>query len=237
MKKKIFLGGAYSSSKESRTVIATYAKQIEDIIKDLGFEPSLNLLSNPDVHQNKPEAETVQFKNGEWFLEAGEKAIASIKEKKIEEIKRLRTFKEEKEFIVCSMAANIALSELSKSIAAIFELSQTSQGSFMEIGLAVFSHNIPVLALSHEKHGRYFGTMLTGLPTNLLRTVKYNDDNLDGIVRKFLTEEMPEKKYSVSSIRLQTTLKNRLKVLAEQKGYKNISEFQRYIIESYLEDQ
>jgi len=234
-KEKIFVGGAYSVGKESRKFIADRAKIIEDKIIELGYIPSLNLLSNENVHSDKADAATVQFRNNGYFLEVGKKVIASIKKKKLDEIRALRYFENEEIFAVCSMASNIALSELSQSIGAIFELSDVSQGSYMEIGLAVFLHQIPVLALSHES-GRHFGTMLTGLNSNLLKTVKYNDDNLESIVETFLMRDVPDKMFNVAAFRLQVARQKKLKELAIEKGFKNVSEFYRHIVESYLDN-
>jgi len=234
---KIFLGGSYSSGPGERSKIADAGKIIENVIRRCGFEPSLNLLTEKKVHSHAAKAEEVKFSNGQYFLQVGEKVLSSILRSQLEKFRGMRSFGANDEFIICAMAANIALSELKSSVAAIFELSEKSGGSMMEIGLAAFYHQIPILALSSESWGKSFGTMLTGLPTNLLKTVKYNDEtHLENIVEKFLIKDYPEKKLFNATYKLSAKLKRELEKEAFEKKV-SVSELVRQSVERYLSDK
>jgi len=234
-REKIFLGGSYSSGPGERSKIAEAGKVIEKVIRRCGFEPSLNLLTEKKVHSHSAKAEEVTFSNGQYFLQVGEKVLSSIKKSQIESIRGLRSFENEEVFKICAMASNIALTELKSSIAGIFELSEKSGGSMMEIGLAAFYHQIPILALSNETWGKSFGTLLTGLPTNLLQTVRYKDEKeLETIVEKFLLKDYQERKLFNLTYRLSAGLKKKLETKAVEKKV-SASELVRQVMESYLE--
>lgn len=235
--KKIFLGGSYSADEETRKNVSSYAKLIEKAIKKCGFKPSLNLLTNEKIFDKTESAQGITFENGQHFLKIGEEVLSSVKQKEIEAIRGLRHFTSDEQFIIAQMACNIALTELRQSMAGIFELSAQSQGSYMEIGLMIFHYQKPVLALSHEAWGRRFGKMLTGLPSQLLKTVKYNDDNLEEIIEKFLLKDLADKKLKVFSYRVPVGLQKQIQQTAKEKGFKSASEFIRHVVEDYLQNE
>lgn len=235
-KNKIFLGGSYSADEETRKNVSSYAQRIKTAIEKCGFKPSLNLLTNEKIFDKTESAQGISFEDGQHFLKVGENILSSVKQKDIEAIRALRHFKSDEEFIIAQMACNIALKELRQSIAGIFELSAHSQGSYLEIGLMIFHYQKPVLALSHEDWGRKFGKMLTGLPSQLLKTAQYNDDNLEEIIERFLLKDLPDKKLKIFSYRVPVGLQQQIQQTAKEKGFKSSSEFIRYIVEEYLKE-
>ncbi len=233
---KIFLGGCYSEEKAVREKVAQYGKRIDKAIRKCGYEPSLNLLGNPKVHNETKKADGIKFSDGEYFLKVGEKVVSSFSRKEMESVRGVRAFESEEQFLIKYMACNIALTELQKSVAGIFELSAVSQGSYLEIGLLIYHYQVPVLALSHEEWGRHFGTMLIGSPSPLLQTVKYNDKNLDEIIDGFLLKDLPEKKLKLISFRIPALLERKLKDAAAQNGFQTSSELFRHALEKYLSE-
>ena len=231
--RKIFLGGSYSSDANIRESVAKYARVIEKIIVKCGFIHSKNLLSNEKVHSNKPDAKDVSFGTGEPFFQVGSEAIKEIPQRKIDDLKSLRSFKSIEEFQVCLQAANIAFNELKNSMAAIFELSAVSQGSYMEIGLMLYHFQRPVLCLSHEEIGRSFGTMLTGSKSTLLKTMRYSDENLQRIVEQYLIVDLGYKKLANLSYKMPVELKLKIEQEAKEKGLDS-SKVMRNIVESYF---
>lgn len=234
-KRKIFLGGAYSADASIREKVAKYAKVIEETIIKSGFIHSRNLLSNAKVHSNKPDAREVSFEStGEPFIQVGDEAIKEITKRKIDDLKSLRSYKSLEEFEVCLRAANIAFQELrSSNMGGIFELSAVSQGAYLEIGLMIYHLQRPVLCLSHEDFGRPFGTMLTGSQSLLLKTIRYNDENLVKIVEKYLLVDLSFKKLANLSYKLPVELKLKIDQEAKEKN-SNASEVMRSIVENYF---
>ena len=120
-------------------------------------------------------------------------------------------------------------------MAGIFELSEISQGSYFEIATLLHQYQRPVLCLSYE-NGRSFGKMITGHQSRLLRTVRYNDDNLDTIVTRFLTVEIQKYKMVAFNFRLPSYLLERLNELSMESGYENPSKFLRWLIRNYVDN-
>lgn len=233
---KIFLGGSYTSDQESRKQIALYGRRIEKIIIECNYIPSLNLLTNEKIFDKVDSPDGIFFENGEHFLKVGERILSKVSKKEIESIKGLRDCESDDYFMVSMMACNISMSEIHTSVAGIYETSKQSQGSYYEISYMLNVKKVPVLCLSHNDFGRKFGKMLIGQKTRLLRCVRYNDENLDEIVREFLTTDVKEKNLAQLSYRLPAGYYNKLKIVAKEKGFKNVSDLVRNITERYLEE-
>lgn len=235
MNELIFIGGCYSADKETRSKIAIYGKRINQAVIDNGFKPSLNLLGNPEVFKGVEKAEGIKLSDGRLFLDVAGQLISKSK-KSYENVRGLRYFETENKFRNDFMASAIAMSELKNSIAGIFEISSMSQGSYYEIALAIHYYQIPVLALSHET-GREFGRMLTGSDSLFLQTAKYNDSNLEAIIEKFLKKDLYNRKLKGFSYKIPQMQDVRMKKAMAKKGYDNISEFMRNMIDEYLEKE
>lgn len=235
MKKyKVFVGGNYSGDAETRGKIAIYGQRINKAVIDCGFEPSLNLLGNTNVFKGA-KAENVKFENGRFFLDVGGETISKTK-KEMQEVSGLRSYASQEEFEICYMAANIAFNELEKSIAGIFELSAVSQGSYLEIGLMIYHLFKPVICLSHESFGRPFGTMLTGSKSLFLKTIRYNDENLEQIIKDFLLRDLKERLIKSITYRIPVFRDIQMKEIMKKQGYTNISDFVRDIVEKHIKE-
>ncbi len=148
----------------------------------------------------------------------------------------LRQFENEEDCKIAIKACNIALKQLKICIAAIFELSAISQGSYFEIATLLQQYQRPILCLSHKEFGRKFGKMINGHPSRLLRTIRYNDSNLEDIVTKFLTVEINNYKMVSFNFRLPSYLQSRIIELTNEGGYKSTSDFLRWLIQNYIDN-
>lgn len=238
MARKIFIGGCYSASVDERAEIASRAERIEAIVKECGYEPSLNLLASKELHKDVKNAVGLKFNDGRFFLTLGRKKIQSVSEHTLESIRSLRRSSDisDEYFRQCYMANRVMLDELKSSIAGIFELSYTSQGSYLEIGLLIYQKQVPVLCLSHEK-GRYFGKMLVGSPSKLLILKRYDDSNLEKIVSDFLVTDLERRRMKSFNIRVNAITEAEISEAVRAEGFDSISDFASHAVEKYLDER
>lgn len=232
--KIIFLGGCYSGDQIVREKIAASAKWIENIIRQCDYEPSLNLLSNENVFDQTKITDNLYFHNQESFSATAHNAMKHISEKEIQVIRGLRAIETDEQFHIAIRAYHVAMSQLKKSFAGIFELSALSQGSYYEIATMIQVYQRPILCLSHSDWGRPFGKMLTGCNSRLLRTEWYCEKNLEEIITKFLNVEILKYNNVTVNIRMPAYLQEKLNQLAESNKM-NQSEFLRSIVQKYIE--
>lgn len=238
MEQKIFIGGCYSAPIEVREKIAHYGKRIEAVVKDCGYESSLNFLANKDLHKDVKSAVGLKFNDGRHFMLLGRKKIKSVSQRTLEAVRSLRRSPEisNEYFTQCYMANKLMLDELNKSVAGIFELSHTSQGSYLEIGLLIYQKQVPVLCLSHDD-GRYFGKMLVGSPSGLLILKRYNDKNLEDVVRDFLITDLEKRKMRTFNIRVNAVTEMAMSEAVKQDGFDSVSELACYAVDKYLDER
>ena len=233
--KIIFLGGCYSGDQIVREKIAASAKWIENIIRQCDYEPSLNLLSNENVFDQTKITDNLYFHNQESFSATAHNAMKHISEKEIQVIRGLRAIETDEQFHIAIRAYHVAMSQLKKSFAGIFELSALSQGSYYEIATMIQVYQRPILCLSHSDWGRPFGKMLTGCNSRLLRTESYCEKNLEEIVTKFLTVEILKYNNTAFTIRLPAYLLEQLNEMS-QKSNMSSNELTRFLIKNHAEN-
>jgi len=225
----IFIGGPVHLDAENKRKLADSVRRIEKLIQDrkLKFHP--HFLSELKVLKGLQPA-TNDLKLGTHTFE---KLMKAVPKSQLRRLKRVRFYETEDRLLRCITVGSILEQQIAASIAGIFLFTEASPGSNLLIGL-LLARQIPVLAVSDQNNQDVFGTVLTGHPSEFLRTAHYDTiAGLEKIVGEFL-DSLEGLRLQPTSVRLPRVLKKRAEMEAADSGT-NFPEILIRALNEYLE--